>query len=157
ALSLWLFSNFGVTLLLFMVGLESTVPEMLAVGRRALAVAVVGIVAPFALGFAPSRLLLSGAPLTLYPFLCAPVRATSVGITARVFRDLGRLQSPEARVILGAAVIDDILGLVVLAIVVGIVATGSVQLGDVARISGLSVLFLGGVLLFGERIVRRLV
>jgi len=157
ALSLWLFSNLGVILLLFMVGLESTVTEMLAVGPRALAVAVVGIVAPFALGVVASRLLLTGAPLTVDLFLGATLCATSVGITARVFRDLGRLQSPEARVILGAAVIDDILGLVVLAVVVGIVATGHVQLGDVARIGGLSAIFLGGVVLFGERIVRGLV
>lgn len=157
AAALWLFSNLGVILLLFVVGLESTVREMLAVGMRALMVAVVGVVVPFALGFAAMRMLLPSAPSTVALFVAATLCATSVGITARVFRDLGRMQTAEAKVILGAAVIDDILGLIVLAVVVGIVARGGVQFGDVTRICVLSALFLGIVVAFGERVVRALI
>jgi len=157
AFAVWIFSNLGVILLLLMVGLESTVAEMLAVGPRALAVAVVGIAAPFVLGFAASALLLPGAPLAVSLFVGATLCATSVGITARVFKDLGRLQSPDAKLILGAAVVDDVLGLIILAIVVGIVASGGVQLGAIARIGVLSGLFLGAVLLFGERLVSLLI
>jgi Kef-type K+ transport system membrane component KefB len=157
AFALWLFSNLGVILLLFVVGLESTVKEMLAVGARALAVAVVGVVAPFGLGFGVTRLLLPDAPSTVALFVGATLCATSVGITARVFKDLGRMQTREAKIILGAAVIDDILGLVVLAVVVGIVASGEVRFGPVARIGVLSAIFLAVVVAFGERIVRALI
>jgi Kef-type K+ transport system membrane component KefB len=155
--ALWMFSNLGVIVLLFMVGLESTVHDMLAVGLRALAVAVLGIAAPFLLGFGATQMLLPDAPTTVDLFLGATLSATSVGITARVFKDLGKLQMPEAKVILGAAVIDDILGLIILAIVVGIVASGGVQLGAVIRIGGFSAVFLGVVILFGERLVKAVI
>jgi Kef-type K+ transport system membrane component KefB len=153
AFAVWVFSNFGVILLLLMVGLESTLAEMLAVGPRALAVALVGIIVPFLLGFLAAVLLLPQSSATVAMFIGATLCATSVGITARVFKDLGRLQSPDAKVILGAAVIDDVLGLIVLAIVVGIVANGSVQVGAIARIAVSSALFLGVVILAGERLV----
>lgn len=93
------------------------------------------------------------ASTPVHLFLGATLSATSVGITARVFKDLGKLQTSEARVILGAAVIDDILGLVILAVVVGIVATGRVHLSEVARILVLSALFLGGMVLLGKRLM----
>jgi Kef-type K+ transport system membrane component KefB len=157
AFAVWMFSNLGVILLLLMVGLESSVAEMLTVGPRALAVAVVGIVGPFVLGFAAAELLLPQTPATAAMFIGATLCATSVGITARVFKDLGRLQTPEAKVILGAAVIDDVLGLIVLAIVVGMVASGGVQLGAIARIAIFSALFLGAVIFAGERLVTFLI
>jgi Kef-type K+ transport system membrane component KefB len=157
AFSLWLFSNLGVILLLFMVGLETTVSDMLQVGPRALAVAVVGIVAPFLLGYGASALLMREAPASVHLFVGATLCATSVGITARVFKDLGKLQTPEAKVILGAAVIDDVLGLVILAIVVGIVVTGGVQLREVIRITVLAAAFLGVVIVLGERLVKRMI
>lgn len=153
-MALWLFSNLGVILLLFMVGLESSVAEMLRVGARATAVAVVGIIVPFVLGLGASMWLLEGATLPVHLFVAATLCATSVGITARVFRDLNRLQTAEAKVILGAAVIDDILGLIILAVVVGIVATGGIVVAEVARILLLSMLFLGVVILLGNRLVR---
>ncbi len=151
--ALWVFSNLGVILLLFVVGLESSVSEMRRVGVRALLVALIGVVAPFVLGLFAGRWLLPDAGTPAHVFLAATLCATSVGITARVFKDLGRIHTPEAKVILGAAVIDDVLGLIILAVVVGIAATGEVDLGEVAKISALSFVFLGGVLLFGERIV----
>lgn len=153
---LWIFSNLGVILLLFMVGLESSVAEMRQVGGRATSVAVVGVVAPFGLGLAATGWLMPGAGTPTHLFVAATLCATSVGITARVFRDMGRVQTPEARVILGAAVIDDVLGLVILAVVVGIVQTGAVEIPYVARISVLAAVFLGAMILFGERGVRSL-
>jgi Kef-type K+ transport system membrane component KefB len=155
--ALWIFSNLGVTLLLFMVGLEATIGEMLGVGARALAVAIVGVVAPLLLGLGATELLLPGAPLSLALFLGATLSATSVGITARVLKDLGRTQSAEAKLILGAAVIDDVLGLVVLAVVSGVAVGGGVQVGAVVRICVLSLAFIGAVLAFGERLVETLV
>lgn len=153
--ALWIFSSLGVILLLFMVGLESSVLEMRQVGFRATLVAVIGVVAPFLLGFGFGLWLLPEAGTPAHLFLAATLCATSVGITARVFKDLDRVQTPEARVILGAAVIDDVLGLIILAVVVGIAQTGEVAGASVLRITALSVVFLGVVLVFGERLVRR--
>ncbi len=155
-LVIWFLSNLGVTLLLFMVGMESSVEELVGVGPRALLVAVIGIVAPFAAGFVTTSLLLPAASTAAHLFVGATLSATSVGITARVFQDLRRLQSPEARLILSAAVIDDVLGLIVLAVVAGVVATGGVQLGEVARIAVLSTAFMAAVIFLGDRIARRL-
>ncbi len=151
--ALWLFSNLGVILLLFMVGLESSVEEMLRVGPRATIVAIIGIVAPFGLSLVATLWLLPDVGMPVHIFIAATLCATSVGITARVFKDLKKLQTEEAKTILGAAVIDDILGLIILAVVVGIVATGEVQLSEVGRISLMSILFLGTVVIFGERFV----
>jgi Kef-type K+ transport system membrane component KefB len=154
---LWLASNFGVILLLFLVGLESSVEGLLQVGGKASRVAAVGVVAPFGLGYLASVWLLPEEKDATHLFLAATLCATSVGITARVFKDLGLLQSKEAQVILGAAVIDDVLGLIILAVVSGIAASGGVSLGEVARITALSAAFLGAVMILGERLVRRLV
>ena len=96
-------------------------------------VAVVGVVAPFAAGFVTTSLLLPAAPTAVHLFVGATLSATSVGITARVFQDLRRLQSPEAKLILGAAVIDDVLGLIILAVVAGGVATGGIHLDGLLR------------------------
>jgi Kef-type K+ transport system membrane component KefB len=153
--AVWLFSNLGVILLLMMVGLESNVDEMLRVGGRALRVATTGVVAPFALGILASRWLAPGGAFAQHLFLGAALSATSVGITARVFRDLGRLHTAEAKVILGAAVIDDVLGLIVLAICSGVVVTGAIAFSQVLRITLASVMFFGVILAFGDRFVRR--
>jgi Kef-type K+ transport system membrane component KefB len=116
-----LLSRLGVIILLFEVGLESTVGQMLKVGLPALVVACLGVLAPMLLGLLVGQLLLPHESLLVHLFLGATLAATSVGITARVFQDLGRGQSDEARLILGAAVIDDVLGLVILAVVVGVI------------------------------------
>jgi Kef-type K+ transport system membrane component KefB len=154
-IALWLFSKLGVLFLLFMVGLESSVAEMRRLGARPAYVAVVGVVMPFMLGYLATTLLLPEAPASVHLFVAATLCATSVGITARVFRDLDRLRTPEAGIILGAAVIDDVLGLIVLAVVVGIVITGTVHLSEILRISALSLLFFGVVVLVGERLASR--
>jgi Kef-type K+ transport system membrane component KefB len=120
-----MFARLGVILLLFEVGLESTVHEMLRVGWSSLLVALLGVVAPFALGWGASAWLIPEAGVYTHAFIGATLTATSVGITARVLKDLGRGRSDEARIILGAAVIDDVLGLVILAVVTGVIAAAS--------------------------------
>src|SRR5438067_5932207 len=107
----------GALILLFEVGVHSSIGQMLRVGASAFLVATVGVVAPFALGFGVSRWLLPAASGYADAFLGATLCATSVGITARVFKDADLLHTVEARIVLGAAVIDDVLGLLVLAVV----------------------------------------
>jgi Kef-type K+ transport system membrane component KefB len=101
-----LLAEVGAVVLLFEVGLESTLREMLRVGMRSLVVAVLGVLAPWVLGFLVGRLLLPDHSVYVHVFLGATLTATSVGITARVLRDLGQAQSLKARIILRAAVID---------------------------------------------------
>jgi Kef-type K+ transport system membrane component KefB len=114
-------SSLGVIVLLFEVGLESTVGQMLRVGPSALFVALLGIITPFVLGWGVGIWLQPGQSVYVHAFLGAVLTATSVGITARVLRDLNESRSDEAKIILGAAVIDDILGLIILAIVSGVI------------------------------------
>ncbi len=152
-----LLAELGVVLLLFSVGLESTLGQMARVGRSAAAVALVGVIAPLGLGFAVGMLFERDVYVCL--FLGAILTATSVGITARVLRDLGAIDTPEARVILGAAVIDDVLGLGLLAVVTAVIAAaevgGSVHLASVLAIGGRAVAFLAGAVLVGVYVVPR--
>src|SRR6266480_1291133 len=146
-------AGLGVVLLLFEVGLESTVRDMLKVGGRSLLVAVLGVVTPWILGWGVGALLLPDASPYVHAFLGATLTATSVGITARVLKDLGRAQSPEARIILGAAVIDDVLGLVVLAVVAAVIAAAdsgaALSYGSLALVFGKALVFLFGALSLG--------
>lgn len=152
-------AEIGVILLLFEVGLESTVAQMLRVGPSALLVAVLGVVAPMVLGYGVGRWLLPDASFYVHLFLGATLSATSVGITARVLRDLGQSTSKEARVILGAAVIDDVLGLIVLAAVAGLVeaadAGQSASVGPIVWIVAKAALFLFGAIVVGGWLVPR--
>jgi Kef-type K+ transport system membrane component KefB len=118
-------AELGAIFLLFTVGLETRPQELLQVGRQSLRVAVAGVVAPFLLGFI--YLDLQGAALHESVFVAAAMVATSVGITARVLSDIHALNTREARIILGAAVFDDILGMIVLAIVAGLATGGSIR------------------------------
>lgn len=153
-------ASLGVVILLFEVGLESTVRDMMKVGLPSLFVAVLGVVTPFGLGWGVGALLLPDHGVYVHAFLGATLTATSVGITARVLKDLGRSQSREARVILGAAVIDDVLGLVILAVVTGVIAAadrgGAPSYGDIALVLGKSVAFLFGALALGVHLSPRL-
>ncbi len=150
----------GVILLLFQVGLESTVREMLKVGASSLLVALVGVVTPFALGWGVGAWMLPGHSPYVHAYLGAALTATSVGITARVLADLGRSRTPEARIILGAAVIDDILGLVILAVVTGIVRAAdsgaALDLVGIVTILMKAALFLGGAIYLGPRVAPHL-
>ena len=158
--TLTVLAELGAILLLFQVGLESTAREMMAVGGRAALVAMVGVVAPMALGFGVGELLRPDESWMLHAFLGAMLAATSVGITARVLKDVDVLREPFARIILGAAVIDDVLGLLVLAVISGMVtAAGTGQalsLGAVGLIVLKAVLFLAGALLVGTLLSPRI-
>ena len=144
----------GVIFLLFSVGLESSLSDMMKSGLSSTAVATLGVIAPMALGWGFAHYLLPGHSLYVHIFIGATLCATSVGITARVLADLKRTQSKEARIILGAAVIDDVLGLIVLAVVTGLVTAAgggaSVTVGGVLWIVLKSALFLVGSIVVGH-------
>jgi Kef-type K+ transport system membrane component KefB len=158
--SLDMLARLGVLVLLFEVGLESTIAQMLKVGWAAFLVATLGVIAPFALGWGACAWLLPSQSVYVHAFVGATLCATSVGITARVFQDLGRLQTQEARIILGAAVIDDVMGLVVLAVVSGIItaadAGGSFSYANAAVIVVKASLFLAVALGLGLYLSRGL-
>ena len=133
--TLHVLAEIGVLVLLFDVGLEADLRALVRVGPSASLVAVIGVVMPFALGWGTARWLVPDAPPLAHLFVGATLTATSVGITARVLKDLGSLQSREGQVILGAAILDDILGLVVLAAMSGLVtamASGGSGLSGIA-------------------------
>jgi Kef-type K+ transport system membrane component KefB len=143
----------GVILLLLEVGMEMDLGELTKVGRVSLLVATAGVVAPLVLGLGAMQLL-EGDSFNTSLFIGAALTATSVGITARVFGDLRALATTEARVVLGAAVADDVMGLVVLTVVVRLVTEGSVSIGSVGLIIAVAVGFLvigglGGLRLSG--------
>jgi Kef-type K+ transport system membrane component KefB len=153
-------AELGAVLLLFHVGLESTPREMMAVGGRAALVAVVGVVTPMMLGFGVGELLRPNESWMLHAFLGAMLAATSVGITARVLKDADALRTDFARIILGAAVIDDVLGLLVLAVVSGIITaagTGTaLSAGAILLILAKAFGFLVAALLVGSLLSPRL-
>lgn len=144
-------AELGVVILLFQIGLESNIKEMSKVGLPALLVAIAGVVVPFLLGaYLVGPYLMPGLDPNTYLFLGAALTATSVGITARVFKDLGKLKIKESQIVLGAAVIDDVLGLIILAVVSAIVVAGSVSGGTVALIIFKAVMFLGAAVIIGQ-------
>ena len=150
-------AELGVIILLLQIGLETRLGDLVSVGARASAVGSVGIVVPFVLGaFVAGPLVLPGMEFNAYLFLGATLAATSVGITGRVFRDLGKLKMPEAQVVLGAAVIDDVLGLVILAVVSSLVEAGTVSVVEVLLIIAKAVLFLGGSIAIGRAVAPHL-
>ena len=165
-------ARIGVVLLLFEVGLESSVAEMRKVGVSSLLVAIVGVVAPFALGYFVSATFITSVPEAIlamnadfdigniHLFIGATLCATSVGITARVLKDLGKLQIKEAKIVLGAAVIDDVMGLIILAVAAGIIvaAETGVPMESIAvlKITGLAIGFLVGAIVVGLTVVPKL-
>jgi Na+:H+ antiporter len=155
-----LLSEIGVILLLFSVGLDSTVGQMLQVGVSSLLVAVFGVIGPFILGWGVGAWLLPEHSMYVHLFLGATLTATSVGITARVLKDLGKAQTTEARIILGAAVIDDVLGLLILAVVSGIItaadAGGELSYGQIGLMLVKATVFLVGSLVVGMWLSPRL-
>src|ERR1041385_3534190 len=153
-------AEFGVIILLFEVGLESDLKEMVEVGWSSLLVAVLGVIAPFLLGWAVSAYYVPEEPRLAHIFIGATLCATSVGITARVFKDLGKLGTREARIILGAAVIDDVLGLLILAVVAGAIKAagtgGALSFFNVGLITLKSLGFLIGAVIIGQFLMPRL-
>ena len=155
-------AELGVILLLFEVGLETDLKQMFQVGSSATAVALVGVTVPFVLGYlfwlyAPHAASTSNADQhTIAILVGAVLTATSVGITARFLSDLGSLQTVEARIILGAAVIDDVLGLVILGAVSRLTDGGAVSTLGLLRILAQGVGFLVLAVILGGMIVPRL-
>jgi Kef-type K+ transport system membrane component KefB len=135
-----LLGEIGVILLLFQVGLEMDLGEMAKVGKPALLVALIGVLVPFAAGFGVACAFGESGKISL--FIGAALTATSVGITARVLGDLRALALRESRIVLGAAVADDVLGLVILTVVVKVVTEGSISASVVLETIGLAVGFL---------------
>jgi len=154
-----LLAQIGVLFLLFAVGLETNVVQMAAVGGSSLAVAVVGVAAPMVLGYFTSRAFFPHHLEPTHWFVGATLCATSVGITARVLGELRRVASIEGRIILGAAVIDDVLGLIVLAVVTGVIQAASAGRAfdgvAVAVIAAKALVFLVGAIVAGRWLSRR--
>ena len=144
-------SAIGVIILLFIIGLESNIYQLLKVGRASFLVACIGVIVPFVLGY--FYFIFNGYPVAVAMLVGGTLTATSVGITTRVLSELGKTNSEEGRIILGAAVIDDVIGLIVLAVVVGIVVAGHVSLFDVFKLSSYSILFLAGSIYLGIKFV----
>ncbi|MBF1999180.1 MAG: cation:proton antiporter [Synechococcales cyanobacterium C42_A2020_086] len=140
-------SELGVIILLFEIGLESNLKELLRVGPQAAIVAVVGVAAPFAAGTA-GLVLLFGVPTVPAIFAGAALTATSIGITAKVLAEIQRLSSREGQIIIGAAVLDDVLGIIVLAVVSSLAKTGEIQIGNIIYlVVGAAVFLIGSILL----------
>ncbi len=145
--ALALMSEVGVILLLFETGIHSDLDDLLKAGPTASAVAAIGVVVPFALGWGLMAAL--GRPSMECVFVGAAMTATSVGITARVLSDMGKLSLPEAQIVLGAAVIDDVLGIIILSAVQGIAVSGAMQWGAVLKTLLLSAGFLAAAFVMG--------
>jgi Kef-type K+ transport system membrane component KefB len=144
-------AQLGATFLLFSVGMETKLSELKKVGAIATSVAMMGVVVPFILGYYVSVLLFASSIEAM--FVATALVATSVGITARVLDDMGMINSLEAKIILGAAVIDDILGMIVLTLVSG-VAVGSLTVINIAVVVAEALLFVAIVTILGTRVVK---
>ncbi|KAB8333061.1 cation:proton antiporter [Scytonema tolypothrichoides VB-61278] len=142
-------AELGVIILLFEIGLESNIKDLIAVGTQAAVVAVVGVVVPFSAGTV-GLMTLFGIPAVPAIFAGAALTATSIGITSKVLSELGRLNSKEGQIILGAAVIDDVLGIIVLAVVASLAKEGSVDVGKVIFLIISATSFLLGAIVLGN-------
>jgi Kef-type K+ transport system membrane component KefB len=149
------FAELGVVLLLFLIGLETDLSRLIAVGPVALAVAAIGVVVPFGGGYAVGAVL--GYSPTLCIFLGAALTATSVGITARVLSDLGQLKSNESQVILGAAVVDDILGLILLGIVTTLASGTAISILGIGRIAAVAFGFVAAAIVIGTVLAPKMI
>jgi Kef-type K+ transport system membrane component KefB len=151
------FSRYGIIFLLFMVGLETNMNEMRRVGGDSMRVALIGVIVPFILGVAATYALSRQVDLHTALFLGAALGATSIGITVSVLGELQLSQSRTAHIILGAAVFDDILGLLMLAAVSGIVVSGGFELGQITKVVVLASLFLGGAVYLSPYFLRAII
>ncbi len=143
-------SNLGLFSLLFLTGLESELEELIAVGAQAFSVAVVGVVLPFALGTLGLMGIFHVDPVQAI-FAGASMTATSIGITASVFGELGHLRTREGQIVIGAAVLDDILGIVILAVVVSLAAGGTLEIAPIVQLVVAAVLFVVVALVLSQK------
>lgn len=147
------FSELGVVFLLFVVGLQTRLSEMRAVGASALRVGLLGAAVPFAAGFVLGEAIGDGLKTSL--FIGAALMATSAGITSKVLLDLGAAERLASRVILGAAVVDDVLALLTLSVIVAVAGEGGVSFSSVALLLLIAVSFIGVVAVAGSRLLAR--
>ena len=155
-------AQIGVLLLLFDVGLEIDLSAFLKVGASAALVAIAGVIAPLGLGWASTRWLLPGSSTLVHIFIGATLTATSVGITVRVLKDLGVTGCSEGQTIIGAAILDDVLGLIVLAVVAGSVSGAASGINSVSAVSIAVIVlkavgFLGITIVLGHFLSRKIV
>jgi Kef-type K+ transport system membrane component KefB len=144
-------AEFGVVLLLFQAGLESNLEGMRKTGFRAILVACAGAVFPFILGaFVAAPLLLPNEPFTTHLFIGAALTATSVGIAATLFKQYGRIQSKEAQIVLGAAVMDDVLGMVLLPVLMAMVTASAITAWLIGSMALQAIVFLFGSVILGR-------
>ncbi len=152
-----IFSRYGILFLLFMVGLESSIDEIKQTGQEAFIVALIGVVCPVFLGYAVMTYLWPEFDFKTNWFVAATLSATSVGITARVLKELKKMRTREAKIILGAAIIDDILGLLILAVVSNVAISGVVDAFVLVRLVSVAVGYFVLVLWLGPWVLRQLV
>jgi Kef-type K+ transport system membrane component KefB len=157
AYALDIFSRYGVVFLLFMAGLETSVEDIAHTGKASIRVALLGVCAPMILGFFVMEWLLPEASFKTDLFVGATLSATSVGITARVLKDMKKMRTREAKTILGAAMMDDVLGLIILAIVSSVVISGVVDMAVVGQVVLFTFVFFTGALLLGPMMLRKAV
>lgn len=146
-------SEIGVIILLFEIGLESRLEELIRVGPQAAIVAIVGVVAPF-VGGTIGLIYLFQIPLVPAIFAGAALTATSIGITAKVLAEIGQLSSTEGQIIIGAAVLDDVLGIIVLAVVASLAKTGAVEISNIIYLIISAGAFLIGAIVLGRYVIR---
>jgi len=146
-------ANLGVVTLLFVIGLESDFESLLKVGPQAAIVATAGVILPF-VGGTVGLVSLFGTPLLPAIFGGAALTATSIGITAKVLKELGHLQSAEGQIVIGAAVLDDLLGILILALVVSLVKEGSINVAGLGWLLLSTIIFVGSVVLLRSPISR---
>lgn len=150
------FSRYGVIFLLFLVGVDSSITELQRTGRESVRVAFIGVLAPMILGFVVMSLFLPELSFKSDLFVAATLSATSIGITARALDELRVLHTREAKTILGAAMMDDILGLLMLAVVSSLVISGTIDMMEISHIMILAVLFFSSSLLLGPIVLKKL-
>ena len=152
------FKELGVIFLIFLIGMETPFTELRKVGMTSLIVALLGVIIPFILGFTIIYIMSSNVAISglfyVALFMGAALVATSVGITARILHDLDYLNTTEARVILGAAVFDDILGIIVLTLVSGLSKGTSGDIWQIVIVLVIPIIFVVIWMVWGEKIVR---
>lgn len=151
------FSRLGIIFLLFMVGLETSLSELKHTGRESVIVAMLGVVAPILMGFLAAYYLLPGSSFTTDLFVAATLSATSIGITARVLSEMKKLHTRESKTILGAAMIDDVLGLIILAVVSSMVVSGLPDWAMITRVVLSTVAFFLVSVSLGPVILRKVI
>lgn len=153
-LSLWLFSSLGIILLLFHVGLKTGVRQLRSIGTDAAKVAVVGALGTLATALLVIWLMPGDLSAAGRFFIAATLGATSIGVATRMLEDIDKADTAEGRVILGACVLNDLIGLVLLALSIELVVKGHLDLPAVAWLLASSTLFLGTIVIFGDRLGR---